>query len=212
MTCKKCEKLFSSCLDGDPDIEERRRFEDHLEECEQCSAEFARFKKVVTLTAGLPPIHPSRDFDSSLRAKLADSEGVTRLGWLFGRRAVATFGVICLLLAMAFGTYMYRINRKGHQSEDERIEFLVGREIVPMVRSHTDENILTNFVIPTVPAVRTSGSSSDDIDTATYEDRQETRTFVLPFIMDEHPAQDEPDTNYVLKSISLTSTLEETGL
>jgi hypothetical protein len=207
MTCKKYRELFSEYLDGDLDTRERRRFEDHLEECEQCAVEFAGFRKVVALTATLPPLQSSPGFERTLRAKLAETENVAGRSALFGRRAVAVFGAVCLLLAAAFVVY---VSQKDHQSEDERMQILIGRETVPMVHSYTDENILTNFVMPSVPMIEAGGSLSEDVGTTVSEDWQESRTFVLPSVMGEQAAQDRPDTNYVIKRISLIGASDET--
>lgn len=221
MTCRKYKKLFSAYLDGDVDTRERRRFEAHLGKCEQCAAEFARFEKVVALTATLPPIQPSPDFDRSLRAKLSDVEesgfgkSVERLTFdvkRFSRRAVAALGVICLLLVATLGMYVYKFREKGRQGENGPVEILVGREIMPMVRSHTDENVFANFVMPTVPAIKTTGSELGDMDTTISEDGLEARNFVLPFVIGEDEPQDELDTNYVIKRISLVDASDEVGL
>jgi len=218
MTCRRYRELFSAYLDGDLDIAKCRRFEDHLGKCEQCAAEFAGFKEVVALTAALPPVQPSPGFDRSLRVKLNNVEeaefrrSVKRLTLNVGRsgrRAVVAVGVVCLLLIAAFGVY---VSQRGSQSEGERTQILVGREIVPMVHSYPDENIFTNFVMPTVPATRTDGSPFRDVRATVSEDRQEPRTFILPFVMDGHAAQDKPEANYVIKQISLIGASDETGL
>jgi hypothetical protein len=212
MTCRKYKKLFSAYLDGDVDTRERRRFEAHLGKCEQCAADFARFEKVVALTAALPPIQPSPDFDTAIKRKITDGQPVAERGALFGRRAVAAFGVICLLLAATLGMYVYKLRENGRRGENGPIEILVGREVMPMVRSHTDENVFANFVMPTVPAIKTTGSGLGDMDTTISEDGLEARNFVLPFVIGEDEPQDELDTNYVIKRISLVDASDEVGL
>jgi hypothetical protein len=206
MVCRKCKKLFSAYLDGDLDTRERHRFEDHLAECERCAVDFAGFKEVIALTTDLPQIQPSPDFDRTLQAKLADSEDKRGFSPLFGRHPIAIIGMICVLLTFTFGDHMY----KDRQNENRHMRSPIGREIMPMVRSHADENIFTNFVIPSVPAINAKGWETEDFVMIAPEDNQENRTFVLPFVMDER-AQHRTDTNYVIKSISFIDAPDEIG-
>ena len=204
MSCEKYKKLFSAYLDGDLSIVERRRFEDHLAECDRCAAEFAEFKKVVALTANLPPIQLSLNFDASLKAKLAQDVEVSESRSLLGGRTAIAFGTVFLLLVAFLGVYLYsNPGEKGRQPEDGERPLLVGRE---------NENILTNFVMPSVPVMGSSESGSAEVDTGTLEDWKEGRTFVLPVITNERQEQDKPEINYVIRRVSLISTVDETGL
>ena len=213
MNCEKYKKLFSSYLDGDLSIVERRRFEDHLAECEGCAAEFAEFKKVVALAAKLPPIQPSLSFDASLKVKLAQGAEASESRSLLGGRTAIAFGTVFLLLVAFLGVYLYNNpGEKGRQSEDRGIPFMVGREVVPVVPSRANENIFTNFVMPSVPVMGGSESGSEEVDTGTLEDWQEGRSFVLPIIINERQEQDKPEINYVIRRVSLIGTAGETGL
>ena len=212
MTCRRCRKLFSEYLDGDLSAHGSLRFRDHLAGCDRCAEELARFKNVITLTASLSPVQPSPDFDKVLRAKLADSKGVSWLGLPFERRAVALLGAICLLLAAATGTYIYGISRKSRQGEGAPPQILVGREAAPVVYSRAGDNILANFVMPNVHIIKSHRSEPGSVGVAIQEDWQDYRTFVLPVITGKDAAQDDTDTNYVLKRFSVISTSDGTGL
>ena len=213
MTCKRCKKLFSAYLDGDLDIGDSSRFHNHLAECEQCAAEFAGFKKVVALTTDLPQIQPSPDFDRNLRARLSHVEENRRFIMPFGSRAMAAISIFCILLVSVFGTYMYKFRSDGHQMRsDDGMQILTSKENGAMLRSHTDENILTNFIMPTVSAVDARRSELGDIVMTEPENWQETRNFVLPFVRDENSEQDKPEMDYIIKRISFISTSDETGL
>ncbi len=206
MTCRKYKKLFSAYLDGDLGTEQCLHFEDHVAECHQCSTELAGFRKVVALTANLPPIQPSAGFDTSLRAKLTHSESASESRSPFSRRMILALGTVCLLLVILLNVYVYNgDNRIPQQDKPERI--LIGREIVPAIPSYGDENTFTNFVMPSVPV---TGNLRSTIESVSME--QEERTFILPFIMGEQEEQDEPETNYVIRRVSLISTSDETGL
>jgi hypothetical protein len=213
MNCGKHRKLYSAYLDGDLDSAKHRSFEEHLTECDRCAKDFAEFRKVVALAADLSPIQPSPDFDTFLRARLADSEGVSESGSLFGHRVAIAFGTICLLLVAFLGVHIYNnVGDKEHQPEDERLQLPMGREVVPIVSRYADERAFTNFVMPSVPVIGADSSALGEAAIVTPADWQEGRTFVLPIITNEQETQDEPEMNYVIRRISLISSSDETGL
>lgn len=199
MTCKRYIKLFSAYLDGDLDGEKRHQFETHLAECKQCASEFADFKKLVALTAGLPKIQPSSSFDSTLRARLEADEQFSGFRALFGRRSVRILGTACLVLLVTLGIftiYSYKINHKD----------------VPIERNYAGKEIFTNFVMPSISTAQTNRQELGDMVTSTRENSQENRTFILPFITGKNTMQDNPGSDYVIRRVSLTSTSEEAGL
>ncbi len=208
MNCKRYQKLFSAYLDGYLSVGKRLRLQEHLEECEHCEEELARVTEVVALTNRLPRVQPSPDFDRVLQRKLSDSRSSMAFSLLFGRRAIAIFGAICLLLVVISSVYLYRIRRGSHEGEDGRIH-----EIVPMVQDYTDENVLTRFIMPNVPATRTNSPEFEDIGATTIRDwQEEPRTFILPSIAGDGAAQSELNRNYVIKRVSTVSTSDEIGL
>jgi hypothetical protein len=208
MNCRRYQKLFSAYLDGYLSVRKRHRLQEHLEECEHCAKELARVREVVALTNGLPKIQPSPDFDRVLQAKLSDSKSATAFSLLFGRRAIAIFGAICLLLIVISSVYLYRIRRGSHESEDGSMH-----EIAPVAQDYTDENVLTRFVMPNVPATRTGSLELGDISVTTTGDwQEEPRTFILPSIAGDRAVQSELNRNYVIKRISTVNTSDEIGL
>ena len=208
MNCRRYKKLFSAYLDGYLSVRKRLRLQEHLEECEHCAEELARVREVVALTNRLPAIQPSPDFDRVLQTKLSDSKDATGFSLLFGRRAIAVFGAICLLLIVISSVYLYRIRRGSNESEGGRMH-----EIAPMVQDYTDENVLTRFIMPNVPATRTGSSELGDISVTTTRDwQEEPRTFILPSITGDRAAQSELNRNYVIKRISTVNTSDEIGL
>jgi hypothetical protein len=229
MNCRECRNRFSAYMDGDLDNSELRSFEGHLAECARCAAELAQVEKVVSLTVNLPHIQPSPDFDRALRAKLTDlgTQGIdagVRFQELFGRRVVTAFGVIFLILGTTLGVYLYNVRHRDCRGEDERIQISAGREIVPMVHGRASENIPTNFVMPSMSALKSGGPSPSEVPSRALrrsrQDRNggvdiavcESRTFVLPFVTGQQTAKDAPDANYVIKRVSLTGAPGETGL
>ncbi len=208
MNCRRYQKLFSAYLDGYLSVGKRLRLQDHLEECERCAEELARVREVVALTDRLPKIQPSPDFDRVLQTKLSDSRSATGFSLLFGRRAIAVFGVICLLLIMLSSVYFYRIRRGSREGEDGNIH-----EIAPMVQDYTDENVLTRFVMPNVPATRTGSSELGDISVTTTRDwQEEPRSFILPSIAGDRAAQSGLNRSYVIKRVSTVNASDEIGL
>jgi len=213
MICRKCKNLFSAYLDNDLKAQERRRFEDHLAKCEDCAKAFNDFRQVVELTTDLPALQPSADFDRILRAKMTDVESVEGRGWLFSHRSVIAIGVACLLLIVAaFGTYMYKSGRTDHQDRKGPAQIAIGREVIPMVSSHADENIFTNFVMPSVPNILINKQDMQDTDMATSEDYRETRTYVLPSVTGRYTrVKGRSGTNYVIKPVSMIGASDEIG-
>ena len=208
MNCRRYQKLFSSYLDGYLSVRKRLRLQDHLEECEHCAEELVRVREVVALTNRLPAIQPSPDFDRVLQSKLSDSKSTTAFSLLFGRRAIAIFGAICLLLIVLSSVYLYRIRRGSHESEDGSMH-----EIVPVAQDYTDEDVFTRFVMPNVPAARTGSSEPGGIGLTTIRDwQEEPRTFILPSITSDRTAQSGSNRNYVIKRISTVNTSDEIGL
>jgi len=204
MNCRRYQKLFSAYLDGYLGARKRLRLQDHLEECEHCAEEFARIGEVVALTNGLPTIQPSPDFDRVLQARLSEDRSATVFSLLFGRRAIAVFGAICLLLIVLSSVYLYRIRRGSHESEDGHTY-----EIAPVAQDYTDEDVLTRFIMPNVLAARTGSSELGDTGITWQE---EPRTFILPSITGDRAAQSELNRNYVIKRISTVNTSDEIGL
>lgn len=208
MNCRGYQKLFSAYLDGYLSVGKRLRLQDHLEECEHCAEELARVREVIALTNRLPKIQPSPDFDRVLQTKLSDSESVTAFSLLFGRRAIAVFGAVCLLLIVISSAYLYRIRRGSREGEGGNI-----REIAPMVQDYTDEDVLTRFVMPNVPATRTGDPELGDIGVTIIRDwREQPRNFILPSIAGDSAAQSGLNRNYVIKRVSTVSTSDEIGL
>jgi len=144
MICKKCRKLFSIYLDNDLNLTKRKAFEDHLAKCSACTSDLAKFKKVIASTSAIPAIQASVNFDISLKTNLEGIEIYSKKSPLRIRFAMS-FGVVCLLLIIAFSFYLYR-------ASNEKIHLLTGRESVPMITKNHSEQVLTNFVIPTTSA------------------------------------------------------------
>ncbi len=208
MNCKRYQKLFSAYLDGYLSVGKRLRLQEHLEECEHCAEEFARVREVIALTNRLPRIQPSPDFDRVLQTKLSDSRSATAFSLLFGRRAIAAFGVVCLLLIVISSVYLYRIRRGSHEREDERMH-----EIAPLVQDYTDEKVLTRFIMPNVPATGTGSPAIGDISATTIRDwQEEPRTFILPSIAGDGAAQSGLNRNYVIRRVNTVNTSDEIGL
>ena len=207
MSCRKYKKLFSSYLDGDLDSGQSHRFQDHLAECHHCAAEFANFKKVMALTNNLPPIQPSPAFNSILMAKLTDSENAPESRSPFVRQFIFAFGTTCLLIAALFSVYLYDGDNNIPQRVDSPERIMIGREVVPAVPGYRDENTATNFVMPSIPVTGSFESTTENLDVG-----QNERNFILPFIMGEQKEEDEPETNYVIRRVSLISASNETGL
>ena len=208
MNCRRYQKLFSAYLDGYLSVRKRLRLQAHLEECEHCAEDFARVRELVALTNRLPEIQPSPDFDRVLQAKLSDSRSVTAFGLLFGRRAIAALGAICLLLIVISSVHIYRIRRGSNEGEDGRVH-----KIAPVAQDYTDENVLTRFIMPNVAATRTGDRELGDIGVTTTRDwQEEPRIFILPSIAGDRTAQPESNRNYVIKRISTTNTSDEIGL
>ena len=208
MNCRRYQKLFSAYLDGYLSVRKRLRLQDHLEECEHCAEELARVREVVALTNRLPKIQPSPDFDRALQARLSDSGSAAGFSLLFGRRTIAIFGAICLLLIVLSSVYLYRIRFGSHESEDGRMH-----EIAPVAQDYMDENVLTRFVMPNVPATRTGSLELGDIASTTIRDwQEEPRTFILPSIAGDRAAQSGLNKNYVIKRVNTVDTSDEIGL
>jgi hypothetical protein len=208
MNCRRYQKLFSAYLDGYLSVRKRLRLQDHLEECEHCAEEFARVREVVALTNRLPEIQPSPDFDRVLQTKLSDSKSATAFSLLFGRRAIAIFGAICLLLIVISSVYLYRIRRGSYESKDRRMH-----EIAPVAQDYMGEDVLTKFIMPNVPATRTGSSELSDTGATTIRDwQEEPRTFILPSITGDRAIQSELNRNYVIKRVSMANTSDEIGL
>ena len=90
---------------------------------------------------------------------------------------------------------------------DKPERIMVGREVVPAVPGYRDENTFTNFVMPSIPVIGSFESDTGDLDMG-----QDEKNFVLPFIMNEQKGEDEPETNYVIRRVSLINASDETGL
>lgn len=209
MTCRRYRKIFSAYLEGDLDSAERHRFENHLKECDQCTAEFTDFKNVVSLTTNLPPIQPSLDFNTSLRAKMAENIGASESRFSLGQRIVVAAGFALVLLIAFFGIRMYSpCNNEIQQYEIRDIRFANDIE----TQKRKSENSYVNFIMPNVPLDRNKSTELGDVDITTAADWQEGRNFVLPVISDEQEEQDNQKANYIIRRVNLISTSDEIGL
>lgn len=62
MNCRKIRSRFSMRLDGDLNYVEQREFEEHLERCAACNAEFRSMERTVKLVRDLPEVEVSETF------------------------------------------------------------------------------------------------------------------------------------------------------
>jgi len=198
MNCKNCEKYFSAYIDNkiDDKIDDKNQeqFKRHLENCNHCKDELAKFKKIVSLTTDLPVILPSFDFDRTLQAKLAEDESAIRYGSHYRWNFAFAITAICLFIAIA-GLYVH--NFLEHHLDSRHI--IVDRQTVPMVSVNVNDNTIKHFVMPNIPTIQviTPVSSNKNV-----EKNDEIRSFVLPKVI--YSSQNEQETDYVLEKVSFT--------
>lgn len=192
MNCRKCERYFSAYMDNQIDDKQRGQFERHLESCSRCAEEFARFKRVVTLTVETPMIQPSPHFERSLKAKLANNESDAQSRSTYHWNYAFAFVMLCLLIALT-GIYVH--DYVGYERNNKQI--MAGREFVPTIRINTGDNTLTNFVMPNVPTIQVSAPAFNHLEI------EDAGDFVLPQVT--HSSQYEQNIDYVLEKVSLIS-------
>ena len=113
MNCLKAEEQFSAYIEDELDYRAIRTFEAHLNACESCRQEFTLFRESLDLLHQLPQIEPSTDFDTALKARIADPQVESTPFWgrvlqpLHGQIRLALSGVAVMLVMIA-GFYFYQ--------------------------------------------------------------------------------------------------------
>lgn len=199
MNCKKCERYYTTYIDRQLNDKQEELFEKHLESCSHCKDEFARFKKIVSVTVDLPVLQPSSDFDRILQTKLADDEAVTSLRSPYRWNFVYALVVVCLFIAIA-GVYVH--NFLEHQLDKKQI--IANRKIMPMIPVNTDNSIITHFVMPNVPTIQINLPVSNH---KNVEEPYGTKDYILPKVI--YSSQNERNTDYVLEKVSFTDDNEK---
>ncbi len=197
MNCKKCKKTFSTYLDGQLDSEQKLRFENHLEICARCAEDFAKFKKVISLTGELPVIQLSSNFDRALQEKLNESEPKKRYAFPFRQRyATIALAFACLVLISIIGFHLmdYQQNQKTQQ-------IIAGRETDHIIADRYGN--LRTFVMPNVPSINVT----QNLNNVGFYEKHLAKDFILPQVT--HASEDNQNTDYVLKKAKLINASEE---
>ncbi|HEX3376272.1 MAG TPA: zf-HC2 domain-containing protein [Candidatus Acidoferrales bacterium] len=96
-TCAAMESKLIEYLDGRARPAERRDVEEHLSACASCKTRAEEFRALWTSLDDLPEIMPSREFDASLRARIA-AEPVRRNFWDWMPSARFAFAITALVV------------------------------------------------------------------------------------------------------------------
>jgi hypothetical protein len=95
--CAAMESKVIEYLDGHARPEERRAVEEHLSACASCKTRVEEFRALWSTLEDLPEIVPSREFDASLRARIA-AEPVSRNFWDWMPSARFAFAITALVV------------------------------------------------------------------------------------------------------------------
>ena len=95
--CAAIESKLVEYLDGRARPAERRVVEKHLSGCASCQTRAEEFRALWSTLEDLPEIVPSRDFDASLRARIA-AEPVRRNFWDWMPSARFAFAITALVV------------------------------------------------------------------------------------------------------------------
>ena len=96
-TCAAMESKLIEYLDGHARPEDRRDVEEHLSACVPCKTRAEEFRALWNTLEDLPEIMPSREFDASLRARIA-AEPVRRNFWDWMPSARFAFAITALVV------------------------------------------------------------------------------------------------------------------
>jgi Putative zinc-finger len=96
-SCAAMESGLIEYLDGRARPEERRAVEEHLSVCASCKTRADEFRTLWTTLDDLPEIAPSREFDASLRARIA-AEPARRNFWDWMPSARFAFAITALMV------------------------------------------------------------------------------------------------------------------
>lgn len=197
MNCKKCKKIFSTYLDGQLDSEQKSRFENHLQICDRCAEDFAKFKKVISLTGGLPVIQLSSNFDTALQEKMSKSYTKKRYASPFRQRyATIALGLACLVLISIIGFHLI-----DYQQNPKTQRIIAGRETDHIIADRHGN--LRTFVMPSVPSI----NIAQDLNSVGFYEKHLAKDFILPQVI--HASEDKQNTDYVLKKARLINASEE---
>ncbi|MDH3360213.1 MAG: zf-HC2 domain-containing protein [Desulfobulbaceae bacterium] len=101
INCDSSQDLFSALADGELDVIEIARIEDHLKTCRQCAKEWQLFKEGLAWLHEVEPVSAPADLLTGIYAKLERSNPITNwLQDLFGSpfRALSSLAVIGIAL------------------------------------------------------------------------------------------------------------------
>jgi hypothetical protein len=84
MKCMKAQELFSGYLEKTVQPPMGVAFEQHLAECAQCKAEYARFHATTVVLDELPQVEPPPDMHAAIMARVEQARRAapSRVGWL----------------------------------------------------------------------------------------------------------------------------------
>ncbi len=153
MTCKECRKLIIKYVYDEANARDKKKLEEHIDNCEYCWSELFKCEQLMELVSGLPELQLSPFFENTLRTKLAQAKAHIKTQKRFRLKKLAFAGAIGFIFMLIFGLYFYRENYgkdslqalttieseliKYNSSEGENINF-----IMPSVRFY--ENLETN--------------------------------------------------------------------
>jgi len=105
---------------------ELRDFQNHLEGCEECSAELASLEKVLNVYGTVPYDMPSKTYFASLvpqiRAKLEERDTIfSRFNWLFSNRWA---GAVSVVIVAVVSTFLLLNIQNTAQNEDDSGEIV----------------------------------------------------------------------------------------
>lgn len=145
MTCKECRSLIIKYSCNEISAREQEEMYKHVENCNSCLFEMISFNRLMKIVSGLPELHPSPFFESSLRAKLSQVKLATEPKRWFKNKKFAFVGAISLILILAFSLYLYRVS---HESDAGQVLTAVESELIKYDGFEGDN--IKHFVMPSV--------------------------------------------------------------
>lgn len=201
MKCKESRKLFSAYIDGELSDADRILLDVHLERCPKCRIELEEVRKIADLTSDLPEVQPSWDFDRILQDRLAGGYQTPGYRFIFTRPAVVALSVICALLVLSFGFYIYKVNYRLQY--DRNAQVISGGEVMPILSKSPDGDVFMKFVMPGATPIAPRESVTDYVE---VRKDKESQDLILPMIKHGN------ESDYILKRVIMASETDEIGL
>lgn len=159
ISCEEAKQLLPLFVDNMTDKQESDAVCEHLNECAECRREYDFYKSIIGVTASMPSVEPSPDFNERLHKKLLEAKNAKRHHVLSSFRR-ASFTVLASAAVIALSVVSLNVLKDRDISDQPPIHNTQLEATSAPV--HADEAIISGNTTRAAEEILQSGALTSD--------------------------------------------------